>query len=131
MGAQVTKLELLKEYSKGAVVELPAFAEGQQFFARIKRPSMLALVKSGKIPNSLLTKANALFSEGSGSFDTEDEHAMSDMLDIMDTICEASFVEPSYKELTEAEVELTDEQRMFVFQYSQVGVKALEPFRQQ
>ena len=44
-------------------------------------------------------------------------------------MCEASFVEPTYKELKAAGVELTDEQYMFIFGYSQNGVADLESFR--
>lgn len=51
---QITSLQNLKTYTKGQIVELPPFAEGMPFVARLKRPSMLALVKSGKIPNELL-----------------------------------------------------------------------------
>ena len=40
------------------------------------------------------------------------------------------FVEPSWSELKNAGIELTDEQYMFIFNYTQEGVKALEPFRE-
>lgn len=129
---KITSFEELKEYAKGEVVELPAFAEGRPFIARLSRPSMMALVKRGTIPNSLLKSANELFSNGVvGAFDEENEAALSQMFDLMDIICEASFVEPTYQQIKESGITLTDEQLMFVFNYSQAGVKALESFRQQ
>jgi hypothetical protein len=49
--------------------------------------------------------------------------------DLFDVMCEASFVEPTYKQIKEAGVELTDEQYMFVFGYAQNGVRQLQSFR--
>lgn len=125
----ITSLEKLTQYSQGQVVALPDFAEGQPFVARLKRPSMLALAKSGKIPNALLVKANSLFM-GKGLTE-KDPSALKDLWDIFDTICDACFVEPTYKQITEAGLELTDDQYMFIFQYVQKGVQALESFRYQ
>lgn len=124
---KVTPIKDLLEYQKGQFVRLPDFAEGQTFFARLKRPSLMALVKTGKIPNSLVMTANRLFN-GNG-MDATKETAMSDILDIFDILCEATFVEPSWKDMMEAGIELTDQQMMAVFNYTQEGVKALEPFR--
>jgi hypothetical protein len=123
----ITSLESLQEYARGAVVQLPSFSEDQPFVARLRRPSMMALAKSGKIPNSLLNTANSLFM-GEG-MDSNNERALKEVLSIVDILCEAAFVEPTYSQLKEARVELTDEQYMAVFNYTQQGVKALEPFR--
>lgn len=129
---QVTSLDMLKGYSQGSAVELPAFGDGQPFVAKLKRPSMLALVKSGKIPNSLLTTANELFAGDKGGMaDTDDASAMSNLFEVMDILCEACFVEPTYKQLKEVGVELTDDQYMFVFSYTQTGVRALDSFRKE
>lgn len=126
---EVTSLEALKSYSMGQLVELPPFAEGQTFVARLKRPSMLALVKAGRIPNSLLQSANTLFI--SGTMDEKNKGAMSDVMEILDTVCDACFVEPTYQQIKDAGIQLTDDQMMFVFSYSQRGVKALDPFREE
>ena len=56
---------------------------------------------------------------------------MSDLFDVLDVICEACFVEPSYEQLKDAGVSLTDDQLMFVFNYTQRGVSALNNFRSQ
>lgn len=125
----VTGIEQLKGYNAGQIVELPAFAEGQPFVARLKRPSFLGMVKSGKLPNRLLQSANSLFAKG--TIDSNNPNAMNDMFEILDTICECCFVEPTYKEIKDAEIELTDDQFMFIFAYSQRGVKALESFREE
>lgn len=124
----ITTLSQLTKYTEGQVVQLPDFAEGQPFVARIRRPSMLALAKSGKIPNSLLNTANGLFL---GNTKTNNEDLLSEIFDVLDVVCEACFIEPTYREIQDAGVELTDEQYMFIFNYTQTGVKALDSFRGQ
>lgn len=128
-GLNVTSIEELVKASQGTLVELPPFIEGSRFVARLKRPSMLALIKHGKIPNSLLLAANELFSKS--TVDVDDEQSLSNLFQIMDILCEACFVEPLYQDLKDAGVELTDDQLMFIFNYTQQGVEALKPFRQE
>ena len=127
---ELTSIAQLQEYSKGQLVQLPPFAEGQEFVARLKRPSLFALAKAGKIPNELLTGANNLFSSGQRNKNTSnDRDIVNEMCDMFDAVCEASFVSPTYQEIKDAGVELTDEQKSFVFEYSQQGIKALNNFR--
>ena len=127
---QVTSLEQLKQYAKGDIVELPPFAQNRPFIARLSRPSLMKLVEQGRIPNTLLSKANELFSTGiAGAFDEENKDALKQLFELMEIICEASFVEPTYQDIKDAGLELTDEQRMFVYNYGQAGVRALESFR--
>ena len=127
---KVTSIDQLKIMSGGEIVKLPPFIQGQDFYAKLRRPSMLKLVQSGQIPNSLLRTANMLFSGGvNEELDREDEF-MKDLFDLIDVLAGAVFVEPSWSELKQAEIELTDEQYMFIFNYTQEGVKQLEPFRE-
>ena len=123
----ITPITDLVTYSQGTVVELPAFAEGQPFVAKLRRPSMLSLMEQGKIPNSLLSAANSLFSGGGEPDDSSGFYK--DILGVIEILAEASFVEPSWEDMKSAGVELTDEQYTFIFNYSQRGVKALENFR--
>ena len=125
---QVTSLEQLKQYANGNIVRLQDFAEGQPFYAKLKRPSILGMAKQGKIPNSLLVKTNELFVQ-SGSLDTEENSMMQEIYDVIDLIASETFVEPTYDEIKSTGIQLTDEQMMFIFNYSQQGVKALESFR--
>lgn len=126
---QITSLSQLKSYSTGAVIELPPFSEGQPLVARVKRPSLLSLAKSGEIPNSLLTTANELFASGGRGIDRNNGDMLKDMYGVMEAIAKASLIEPSFDDIKEAGLELTDEQMMAIFSYSQEGVKALESFR--
>lgn len=126
----ITSLAQLTKYTEGQVVELPSFAEDQPFVARIRRPSILALAKSGRIPNTLLKTANGLFL-GDTKGKQNDDAYLKDVFDVLDVVCDACFLEPTWNELQEAGIELTDDQYMFIFNYTQTGVKALEPFRGQ
>lgn len=128
-GLQITSIDELKSYANGTVVELPSFSEGQPFVARLKRPSLLGMVKQGKIPNTLLVRANELFVQAGAGFDVEEENMMEQMFDVLDLMAGETFVEPTYKEIKEAGIKLTDEQLMFIFNYAQQGVRALESFR--
>jgi hypothetical protein len=131
MSAQVTSFKDLQVYAKGAVVEFPPFSQGQPFVARIKRPSMITLMSKGKIPNSLRVKVNELFIGGGSYMDADDEDLMKDLSEILAIFAEASFIEPSYNQIKESGIELTDEQMMFLFNYVQAGIKQLEPFREE
>lgn len=126
---KVTSIQELLSYKNGEIVKLPAFAEGQEFYARLKRPSMLALAKTGKIPNELLYSANSLFNNTTERLANVDENMMSHIYDVLDVLCEAAFVEPTWKELKDNGIELSDDQILFIFSYSQMGVKSLESFR--
>lgn len=128
---KITNLADLKEYSKGTIVTLPEFGEGQPFVARVRRPSMLVLAKQGKIPNSLLTTANELFTGGGGGIDQDNEKLLTEMYDVCMIICEACLIEPSLEDIKSAGMELSDDQIMAIFNYTQNGVKALESFREE
>lgn len=125
----ITSIEDLKNYANGTIVEMPPFAEGQPFVARLKRPSILGMAKQGRIPNTLLVKANELFLQSGAGLDTEEEDTMKQLYDVLDLIANETLVEPTYEEIKSVGLELTDEQMMFLFNYSQQGVKALESFR--
>ena len=127
----ITTLADLQSYAKGTVVRFPDFAEGQPFVARVRRPSMLVLAKQGKIPNTLLTAAGELFSKGGAGMDADNENMLSDVYGICEVIARASLVQPTYDEIQQAGMELSDDQIMAIFNYTQNGVKALESFRKE
>lgn len=127
----ITTITDLQSYAAGTVVRFPDFGDGQPFVARIRRPSMLVLAKQGKIPNSLLTTAGELFSKGGGAMDADNENMLGNMYNIMDIIATAALVQPTMEEIKSVGLELSDDQMMAIFNYTQTGVKALESFRQE
>lgn len=125
----ITSISDLQSYSNGTIVRFPDFAEGQPFVARVKRPSMLMLAKMGKIPNALLNSATQLFTKGGSGMDTKNGKTLSDIYDICEVIAKASLVQPTYDEIIDSGMTLSDDQVMAIFNYTQSGVKALENFR--
>lgn len=119
----------LQTYAQGTLVRFPDFAEGQPFVARVRRPSMLVLAKQGKIPNTLLNSANELFSKGGAGMDGDNENMLADIYSICEIICESALKEPTYQQIKDAGLELSDDQLMAIFNYTQTGAKALESFR--
>lgn len=125
--AKVTTIDDLKEYAKGQIVQLPSFADGQPLIVRMKRPSLMILAKSGKIPNKLLKTATEMFNGESGA-DDEDLDALSKTFELLEIICEASLVEPKYQDFKSAGIDLSDEQLIAIFNYTQRGIEALNSF---
>ena len=123
---EITSLADLQVYAQGQVVELPGFFSEEPFVVRLRRPSLLALTKSGKIPNALLSAANELFT---GKQDKSDPVDLSEIMGVLEVICESALLEPTYKDVVDAGLTLTDEQYTAIFNFSQRGIKALEPFR--
>lgn len=126
----VTSVTDLQSYAAGTVVRFPDFGDGQPFVARVRRPSLLVLAKQGKIPNTLLTTAGELFSKGGGGLDTDNENMLSDMYNIMEIIATAALIQPSMEDIKNVGLQLSDDQMMAIFNYSQAGVKVLDSFRQ-
>lgn len=125
----ITSFDDLVRYSAGSVVKLPDFANGQPFIARLKRPSMLALAKSGRIPNALLKSAMSLFAEGGNVLRKDDNGMLGELYDICRIMCDAALVEPKLSDIEKAGLELSDDQLMAIFNYTQSGVNALSSFR--
>lgn len=126
---KVTSLSDIRSYANGCLVELPPFGEGQPFVARLRRPSLLVMVKSGKIPNELINQATALFAKGANSMVGQNNNTLNDMCEIIDVIIESALIEPTVKDIQDAGMELSDDQKMAIFSYTQSGISALKSFR--
>lgn len=107
-----------------AEVVLPGWC-GDDFVCVLRRPSLLALASRGALTNPLMKTARRLFYAGvsaeNGNLEEEGR--------ILLEIAAAALVKPTFAELEERGIELTDEQLIAIFQYTQAGAKALERFR--
>ena len=131
---QITSLEQLQAIKQTEIVELPSFEDGTPFVVEIKKPNMMQLMTSGKIPNTLLSVATEMFNGKTGQVmgkASEDIKTLKELVGMMEVLAEASLVKPSYKDIKKANVELTENQLMAILMYSQGGVKSLEKFRNQ
>lgn len=124
----ITSIEDLKKSAGAQLLELPPFSAGTRFIVKGKRPSVLKLAAAGKIPNELMETANNMFMNGGARSNTRDKKLMVSMMKVLDVIAEQFFVEPTYQQIKDAGIELTDDQLMYIFNYSQEGVRALSRF---
>ena len=131
---QITSLEQLQSIKQTEIIELPPFEDGTPLNVEVKKPNMMQLMTSGKIPNTLLSSAMDMFNGKVGQKMEKAANNISDLKDLvgmMNVIAEASLVRPTYKEIKSLGIDLTDNQLMGLLMYSQGGVKALENFRNQ
>lgn len=126
---RITSVDEMREYGGlTRIVKMPPFANGAPLVAKIKPPSVLRLASEGKFPNELLNKAAEMFIDGK-NLDTEDPALLSGVFGVLEIMARATLVSPTYEEIREAGLELSDTQLMFLWNCSQSGVAALEPFR--
>jgi len=123
---EITKIEDLKKMAEYDVIELPRFKQEIPFNAKVKRVSLLNLAKRGVIPNQLLSAAEELFYGKKASTGVD----LKQLTEVMFVMAENALVEPSIKDLEEVGLELTDEQLVALFNYTQNGLKEIEKFRE-
>ena len=126
----VTTLKELKKYAEGIPVQLPSFASDCPFVALLRRPSVVRLAREGTIPNDLLPAAMELFTGKKQENKKEDKlRDMGESRDVMIVIARASMVSPTYDELTEMGLELTENQLIAIYNFTQTGVQDMRSFR--
>ncbi|KIE46919.1 hypothetical protein U732_1124 [Clostridium argentinense CDC 2741] len=125
---KITTIEELKQMAEYDVIELPKFKVGIPFNVKVKRVSLLNLVRKGIIPNKLLSAAEELFYGKQSSKGNVD---LAQLTNVMFIMAGNALVEPSIKDLESVGLELTDEQIVALFNYTQHGVQELESFRKE
>ena len=105
-------------------IELPGWDDDVPFKARLKRPSLLSMAANGTIPNELLGAAQRLFNEGFS------EHlSIADLGKLFISIAKEALVSPTFFELDQMGITLTDAQLSAIYSFAHSGVRALLPFR--
>lgn len=117
--------EKLTELAQGTEIELPGFAAEETISVRLRRPSLMLLAAEGKIPNSLLASVEELFEKGDKNTVPFKERG-----EIFRIVAMASLVSPSWEELQNAGINLTDLQLLYIYNFSQTGVDTLRRFRE-
>jgi hypothetical protein len=105
------------------VMELTGW-DDKPFHARLKRLSMLEMAEAGEIPNELLGAVTELYSKGMQGL-----KGIKDTARVFKLFAQKSLMEPSFEELSEADIQLTDQQMLEIYLYSISGVAGLKPFR--
>lgn len=116
-----TSIEAIQKIKREDVVELPAFLDGTPFVARLRRPSLFVMAKTGKFPNPLSAAVDELMSNVQRPTTPVEERAK-----VLSIVARAAMVDPPF----EAVEEIIDSfQMMAIWEYVVNGVKALIPFR--
>lgn len=117
-----------------SVIQIPGFDPGETFEIRVKKLSIVGLISSGKIPNSLMKVVKDAFSGIKSSQDSDEnsEHDESAVIDkageigkLLDIVCKEAMLEPRFDEIRDV---MNDAQKLAVFQFTQGGVEEVKPF---
>ena len=123
--AAVTPISQMPNSFATEIVELPGWEPNQTVNFRLRRSNLRGLVTAGKIPNPLLSAAQRLYEGGT----SKSNASFTDIVKVMTLVVENTMVEPTYSDLTEANVELTEEQFGLIWSYANRGAQALATFR--
>lgn len=123
--AAVTTIDQLKAAMEPELVELPGFAPDTTVTFRLRRANLRTMAQLGKIPNPLLAAAQKLY-EG---VVTTAKTNFQDTAKVMNIVVASAMVEPTMEQLTDAGIELTEQQFALIWNYSQMGAEALKAFR--
>ncbi|PRR84741.1 hypothetical protein [Clostridium luticellarii] len=121
---RITSLDEIKKAASGQLVKLAGWGE-EPWVAKIKRVSLLDLIKEGVIPNSLLAAAQEIFMGKQSGKSVN----IGEISKVMEAVAKSMLVEPTWEQLEDRDIKLTDEQVTELFQYAQGGLKGLERFR--
>lgn len=129
---EITSIESLKQVKSTEVVELPKFADGTPLVAELKKPSVINMFINGRVTNQLLEAVTQVTEGENNGNDPEAPKKLPDMaasMNFIESLCEECMVNPTYAQVKEYAGGLTDEQMMFIYQYSQKGIETLQSFR--
>lgn len=121
----VTPLSDMRAAAGVSEIVIPGYVPEETLTIKVRRPSLLSLAQSGRIPNALLPAAAQLFGEKSGQAD------FSETAGVIKCIVDAALVEPTAAQLASEGIELTDVQMMYIYNYVLSGVDQLSRFRKE
>ena len=107
---------------------LPGWDEETDFVLKLRRPGLVSMVNAaGFIPNPLLAAVEEMFFPvGNAARLPSDQQAKA-----LYAIARYAMVEPTMDELTDAGLELTDEQYLAIYAFALKGASGLARFRQE
>lgn len=113
-----------------SVIPIPGFDDGETFEIKVKKLSIVGLMSSGKIPNSLMKVVKDAFSGIKSSQSSEDdESAVMDKAGeigkLLDIVCAEAMLEPKFADIRDV---MNDAQKLAVFQFTQGGVEEAKRF---
>jgi hypothetical protein len=125
----ISRVEDIVQDAGEKVVPLPGWAKDKPFVARLRRVSLLDMMRGGKVPNHLIGAVTELYQTGSINGKADKGDNMKSVAETMLLVAGASLVSPTLQELQEAGVQLTDYQVTQIYIFAMQGVDAMRPFR--
>ena len=112
-----------------SIIPIPGFDAGETFEIKVKKLSIVGLMSSGKIPNSLMQVVKDAFAGIKSAGAEADESAIMDKAGdigkLLDIVCAAAMLEPRFEDIKDV---MNDAQKLAVFQFTQGGVEEAKSF---
>ena len=115
-----------------SIIKIPGFEQNEVFEIKVRKLSIVGLMSSGKIPNSLMKVVKDAFAGIKSSTQNGGEDNTEAIMDkagdigkLMDIVCREAMLEPTFEEVEDV---MNDAQKIAVFQFTQGGVEAVQPF---
>ena len=112
-----------------SIIPIPGFDAGETFEIKVKKLSIVGLMSSGKIPNSLMQVVKDAFAGIKSASAEADESAIMDKAGdigkLLDIVCAEAMLEPRFEDIKDV---MNDAQKLAVFQFTQGGVEEAKPF---
>lgn len=130
----VTTIDDLKQYAEqGVMVSITPFSQSVPFICRLKRPSLIKMLASGKIENRLLQSAYKLFldEEEQEEKRTNEEivNSAEETYDVLKEVARQALIEPTMEQLEDVGIDLSMQQLLDIYAYVNTGIEELLPFR--
>lgn len=112
-----------------SIIPIPGFDAGETFEIKVKKLSIVGLMSSGKIPNSLMQVVKDAFTGIKSAGVEADESAIMDKAGdigkLLDIVCAEAMLEPRFEDIKDV---MNDAQKLAVFQFTQGGVEEAKSF---
>lgn len=112
-----------------SIIPIPGFDAGETFEIKVKKLSIVGLMSSGKIPNSLMQVVKDAFAGIKSAGAEADESAIMDKAGdigkLLDIVCKEAMLEPQFDDIKDV---MNDAQKLAVFQFTQGGVEEAKSF---
>jgi hypothetical protein len=124
----ITNFEELKNKYGNREYALPGWDFNSDFVCKLKRPSLVDMTAVvGFVPNPLMGTVADLFMPTTKKMEKMDQEKQARALQLM---AKFALQEPTYDQLAEAGIALTDEQYNAIYAFALGGAAGLDRFRQ-
>lgn len=124
----ITSIQQICAQAAPEEVTLSGFKHDQEITVALHTPSLYALLAENALPNPLLPVVKKLFQEGPQAQNVAEPDA--GFANALRTIARETLVQPSFAELEESGVQLTDRQLLEICVYATRGPAGLAIFRE-